>query len=77
METRKRVLGEEHPDTLNSMNNLAFIWKDIGRHGDAIGLIQTCFDLRQQVLGLGHPYTVSTLSTLEAWRKEDEQSLVS
>lgn len=24
METRKRVLGQEHPDTLNSMANLAW-----------------------------------------------------
>ncbi|KAF2836644.1 hypothetical protein M501DRAFT_1018536 [Patellaria atrata CBS 101060] len=27
METRKRVLGEEHPDTLTSMANLAFTFK--------------------------------------------------
>jgi hypothetical protein len=27
METRKRVLGEEHPDTLTSINNLAFTFK--------------------------------------------------
>lgn len=26
METRKRVLGEEHPDTLSSMANLALIY---------------------------------------------------
>ena len=25
IETRKRVLGQAHPDTLTSMNNLAFI----------------------------------------------------
>jgi hypothetical protein len=28
METRKRVLREEHPDTLSSMNNLAFTLKE-------------------------------------------------
>jgi hypothetical protein len=27
METRKTVLGPEHPDTLTSMNNLAITWK--------------------------------------------------
>lgn len=26
METRKRVLGQEHLDTLTSMNSLAFTW---------------------------------------------------
>ncbi|EAQ87916.1 hypothetical protein CHGG_04535 [Chaetomium globosum CBS 148.51] len=76
METRKRMLGEEHPDTLASMNNLAFTWKGIGRDGDALGLLQTCFDLQQQVLGEAHPSTVSTLSALEAWLEENEQPVV-
>jgi hypothetical protein len=35
METRKRVLGAEHPDTLTSMGNLAFTCKSQGRDLDA------------------------------------------
>jgi hypothetical protein len=31
IEARKRVLVPEHPDTLTSMNNLAFTWKGKGR----------------------------------------------
>jgi hypothetical protein len=31
LETRKRVLGMEHPGTLMSMANLAFTWKSQGR----------------------------------------------
>ncbi|KAH8690357.1 hypothetical protein GQ44DRAFT_695847 [Phaeosphaeriaceae sp. PMI808] len=31
METRKRVLGNEHPATLTAMNNLAFTLKPQGR----------------------------------------------
>jgi hypothetical protein len=30
METRKRVLGEEHPDTLSSMANLASMSQNQG-----------------------------------------------
>jgi len=52
--------------------NLAFFWKDIGRQEDALDLIQICLDLRQQVLGIDHPDTVSTLSTLEAWRNKSK-----
>ncbi len=66
-----RALGPRHPDTL-IMSNLACIYKYIGCHGDAAALIHTCFALQQQVLGEGHPYTVSTLSTLEAWLQENE-----
>jgi hypothetical protein len=29
METRKRVLGQEHPGTLTSLNNLALVWKAV------------------------------------------------
>jgi hypothetical protein len=42
METRKRVLGAEHPDTLTSMNNLAFTQKGFSRDAEAITLIKEC-----------------------------------
>ncbi|KAF2646947.1 hypothetical protein K491DRAFT_583690, partial [Lophiostoma macrostomum CBS 122681] len=51
METRKRVLGDEHPDTLTSMNNLAFILKSQGFINKAILLIEDCCGLRAVVLG--------------------------
>src|ERR1700722_12918184 len=35
METRKQFLGEEHPDTLTSMNNLALTYWNQGRHKEA------------------------------------------
>jgi Tetratricopeptide repeat len=31
METRKKKLGADHPDTLTSINNFAFTLKGIGR----------------------------------------------
>ncbi|KAK4119140.1 hypothetical protein N657DRAFT_582270, partial [Parathielavia appendiculata] len=66
-------LGQRQPDTLICMENLAFIWKDMGRHEDALDLRQACFDVQQQVLGTGHPDTASTLLTLKAWLEEDQQ----
>lgn len=36
METRRRVLGEEHPSALISMSNLAFLIKEQGRTMEAI-----------------------------------------
>lgn len=30
METSKKKLGVDHPDTLTSMNNLSFTWKGTG-----------------------------------------------
>jgi hypothetical protein len=71
METRKRVLGDEHPDTLNSMANLAFTLKSRGHHDRAISLMEECWQLREQALGPQHPYTTSSLQTLNKWRLEN------
>ena len=35
LEVRRRVLGEEHPDTLISMNNLAVLYRDQGKYAQA------------------------------------------
>lgn len=67
METRKRVLGEEHPSTLISMANLAFTWKDQGRHADALALMKDCAQARQQVLGPEHADTIWSLSAVYDW----------
>jgi hypothetical protein len=42
METSKKKLGADHPDILTSINNLAFIWKGIGKEAEAIILIEEC-----------------------------------
>ena len=71
METRKRLLGEEHPSTLTSMNNLAFIFKAQARSDEAISLMEKCFQLREQVLGPQHPYTTLSLKALNEWQLEN------
>ncbi|KAF2735904.1 hypothetical protein EJ04DRAFT_433983, partial [Polyplosphaeria fusca] len=68
METRKRVLGDEHPNTLISMNNLAFTLKEQGIYNEGIPLLEKCCRLRQQVLGPKHPDTISSFQALQAWR---------
>ena len=42
METRRRVLGEEHPSTLDTMNNLAFTMKAQDIYTEAIQLMSGC-----------------------------------
>jgi hypothetical protein len=70
MEERQRVLGEEHPNTLTSMNNLAFTLQCQARHKDALVLLERCFHLRQQVLGEQPHKTQSSPNTLYGWRAE-------
>ena len=42
IETRKKKLGANHPDTLTSMNNLVFTWKGTGKETEAVRLIKEC-----------------------------------
>lgn len=71
METSLRVLGEEHHDTLTSMNNLAFTWKSQGRRADAVALMENCLQFRQRTLGPDHPDTLSTQSSQKKWNEEE------
>ncbi|KAK2734188.1 Kinesin light chain 5, partial [Colletotrichum kahawae] len=67
IETRKRVLREEHPSTLTSMHNLSFTWKDQERWEDAVQLLRNCVRRRENVLGVDHPDTMSSASALSDW----------
>ena len=72
METRKRVLGAEHPDTLTSMANLAFTWKRQGRGAEAHNLIEECVQLQTRILGFDYFYTLSSSTALISWHTEKE-----
>jgi hypothetical protein len=74
MQIKKRVLGDEHPDTLASMHNLAFTLQSQARHREAFVLMETCSQLREQVLDDQHPNTQSSLDTLRDWRAGFEQT---
>jgi hypothetical protein len=65
METRKRVLGQEHPDTLTGMCNLAFTWKFQGRN---VELLNECFLLQKQKLGVDQTDTSTSVMLLEKWK---------
>jgi hypothetical protein len=71
METSRRVLGEEHPDTLTSMNNLALTWKGQGRGAEAMKLMEKCVQLRTLVIGADHPHTLSSSAALIGWQNHD------
>ena len=57
---RKRVLGEDHPDTLISLNNLAGLFERKGEYDRALPLYEECLAKRKRVLGEDHPDTKST-----------------
>jgi len=68
LEARRRTLGEEHPDTLTSMGNLACIYHDLRQSTEAILLLQQSADTSQKILGEEHPDTVARNFMLSKWK---------
>jgi len=64
LQIRKQVLGPEHPDTAQSLANLALIYRKQGKYTEAEPLHQRALMICEQVLGPEHPDTVRTLITL-------------
>ncbi|KAK7419112.1 hypothetical protein QQZ08_010982 [Neonectria magnoliae] len=64
IEMRKRVLGEEHPDTLTSMANLASTYSNQGRWKEAEALFVRVMETRKRVLGEEHPNTLISMANL-------------
>ena len=60
----ERVLGETHPDTLTSRNNLARAYRDAGRLEEAIPLFERTLADCERVLGETHPTTLTTRDNL-------------
>ena len=71
METRKKVLGQEHPDTLTSMANLASTFWNQGRWKEAEELQAKELQICSKVLGTEHPDTLTSMNNLAfTWRKQ-------
>ena len=67
METRKRVLGAEHPDTLTRMNNLAHTFHLQGRNKEAIQLMEGVVKSSEATIGPNHPITLEASRSLYSW----------
>ncbi len=63
---RRQVLGEDHPNTLNSASNLAVDLRDLGEHQAARDLDQDTLARYRRVLGEDHPDTLTSANNLAA-----------
>ena len=73
---RQRKLGEEHPDTLESKNDLAVLYKKKGDYDKAEKLLLEAIEGRRLKLGDTHPHTLESWNNLlglyEAWGKPEK-----
>ena len=78
-ERRKAAIGEEHPDTLTSMANLAATYRNQGRWKEAEELNVGVVETTKRVLGEEHPDTLTSMANLastyrnqERWKEAEE-----
>ena len=70
METRKRVLVRERPDTVTSMASLASIYLNHGRRTEAQELQIEAVNQLRTALGEDHPSTVAAIANLASFHEE-------
>ncbi|KAJ5454948.1 hypothetical protein N7530_012717 [Penicillium desertorum] len=69
METRKTKLGEDHPDTLTSMSNLASTYRNRGRWEEAEQLEVQVMETRKTKLGVDNHDTLTSMNNLSVTYK--------
>ncbi|KJZ69219.1 hypothetical protein HIM_11398 [Hirsutella minnesotensis 3608] len=82
VDIRKRVLGEEHPDTLSSMAWLASTYSSQGRWKEAEEVQLRAMETSKRLLGEEHPNTLSSMARLAStyssqgrWKEAEELQL--
>ena len=63
-------LGEDHPDTLTNMANLASTYRDQGRWVDAEKLEIQVVEASKAKLGANHPDTLTSMTNLASMYRE-------
>jgi non-specific serine/threonine protein kinase/serine/threonine-protein kinase len=64
------VLGNDHPETLSSINSFAVSLRSMGRLEEALAYSREALDGRRRVLGEDHPRTLNAIANLGAVLEE-------
>jgi tetratricopeptide (TPR) repeat protein len=64
MDLRLRLLGENHPDTIDAIDDLAWLYRNEGKYAQAEPLASKVLESRRRLLGEEHPDTIVSMSKL-------------
>jgi tetratricopeptide (TPR) repeat protein len=61
---REKVLGEEHPDTVATYNNIALVYSCQENYAKAMEWLQKALAIREKIRGKEHPLTAATYNNI-------------
>jgi len=64
LDLRRQKLGDEHPETLETMGELALLHRDRGHYDEARPLMEKAVEIRRASLGPDHPSTLTAMHNL-------------
>ena len=66
LETQRRVLGNEHPDTLDLINDMGLLLSEQGKLDEAEVYYTEALEAKRRVLGNEHPSTLASIGNMGA-----------
>jgi len=66
LNTRRNLIGNEHPDTLGSVSNMGSLLREQGLYAEAKSHYREALDSNRRVLGVEHPNTLSSVINMGA-----------
>ena len=73
LKIRKRDLGEEHPETATSYNNLALLYESMGEYTKIKLFYEKALKIREKSLGKKHPETAMSYNNLAVCYQQREE----
>jgi hypothetical protein len=64
LEAREKMLGREHPSTLNSVTHLGHVLSNQGKYEEAEAMHRRALEAQEKVLGREHFRTATSLDVL-------------
>ena len=64
LKIKEEILGEGHPSTATTYNNIAVVYDAQGNYGEALEFYRKDLEIREKVLGLEHPSTATTYNNI-------------
>ncbi len=72
LKIREKVLGEEHPSTATSYNNLAGLYESMGENKKTEPLYIKALKTSEKILGEKHPNTLNIFNNFDNFRETQQ-----